>query len=37
MKHYPDIKVDHFVALLSLREDIRAIVRKVRISIHCRK
>ncbi|KAH7636787.1 exocyst complex component Sec6 isoform X2 [Dermatophagoides farinae] len=28
MKHYPDIKADHFVALLSLREDIKTGVRK---------
>lgn len=29
MKHYPDIKADHFIALLSLREDLKTGVRKV--------
>ncbi|UXI20538.1 epidermal retinol dehydrogenase 2-like [Sarcoptes scabiei] len=28
MKHYPDIKADHFIALLSLREDLKTSVRK---------
>lgn len=36
MKSYPDIKPEHFVALLSLREDTKSGAKKVCLLVSCK-